>query len=251
MIDVHSHLTFEDYDVDRDLVIMDAKKELKAVVISGVNPEDSTKALCLYEENKGFLYLMLGFHPIYANKYNDKDIERYLEFIKKNKDKIVGIGEIGLDYYWIKDSSEIKRSKDIFISFLDLAKEIDMPVLLHTRKAIDDGLKIIENEDIRKAVFHCFSGGTKLAREIWEEGYYISLATSIGRNKNMKKAAKSVPLDSLLTETDSPFLSNINEERNVPQNVKIVYQEISKLRDIDIDEVVRQVSENNHTLFNI
>lgn len=251
MIDIHSHLTFEDYDNDRDLVIADAKKELKAIVISGVNPEDSNKALSLYKENKGFLYLMLGFHPIYASKYTDKDIERYLEFVKKNKDKIVGIGEIGLDYYWIKERSEIKRSKDVFISFLELAKEIDMPVLLHTRKAIADGLNIIENEDIRKAVFHCFSGGSKLAREIWEEGYYISLATSIGRTKNMKKAAKSVPLDLLLAETDSPFLSHIDGERNVPQNVKIVYQEISKLRGIEIGEVEKQVLENNHKLFNI
>ncbi|BDC36438.1 TatD family hydrolase [Candidatus Methanoliparum sp. LAM-1] len=251
MIDIHSHLTFEDYDKDRDLVIIDAKKVLKAVITSGVNPEDSKKALDLYEKNKGFLYLMLGFHPIYANKYSDKDLEQYIEFIKKNRDKIIGIGEIGLDYYWIKDKSEIKRSKEIFVSFLELAKEIDMPVLLHTRKAISDGLNIIENEDIRRAVFHCFSGGTKLAREIWEEGYYISLATSIERNKNMKKAAKSVPLKLLLTETDSPFLSRIDGERNVPQNVNIVYREISKLKGIDIGEVERQVSENIHTLFNI
>jgi len=251
MIDIHSHLTFENYDNDRNLVIEDAKKELKAVVISGVNPEDSKKALDLYEKNQGFLYLMLGFHPVYVSRYNDKEIEQYLEFIKKNKDKIICIGEIGLDYHWIKDKPEIKRSKEVFVSFLDLAKEINMPVLLHTRKAIADGLNIIENEDIRKAVFHCFSGGSKLAKEIQEEGYYISLATSIGRNKNMKKAAKSVPLNLLFAETDSPFLSPIEGQKNVPQNVKIVYQEISKLKDVDINEVERQISENNRILFNI
>jgi TatD DNase family protein len=112
-------------------------------------------------------------------------------------------------------------------------------------------LRIIEGEDIKKAVFHCYSGGMKLAKEIWGEKYYISLASSIKRNKNMRKVARSIPLAFLLTETDSPFLSPEEGERNVPQNVRVVYEEVSRLRRMEMGELCEKIAENCRELFNI
>ncbi|VUT23829.1 MAG: putative DNAse [Candidatus Methanolliviera sp. GoM_asphalt] len=251
MIDIHCHLTFEQFDEERERVIEEAKEELKAVIISGVDPEDSKKTLKLSEDYPKFIYTTLGLHPVNVDRMKEKEIETYLEFIKTNRRNIVGIGEIGLDYHWVKDVSKIRRMKEVFIEFLELSKELNLPVVLHLRNGVEEGLRIIEGEDIKKAVFHCYSGGMKLAREIWEEKYYISLASSIRRSKNMKKVARSIPLSLLLTETDAPFLSPVEGEINVPKNVRVVYEEVSKLRGMEIKELCEKIVENSSRLFDI
>ncbi|MEA1998411.1 MAG: TatD family hydrolase, partial [Euryarchaeota archaeon] len=133
IIDIHCHLTFKEYDADRAQVIADAEKVLRGVVISGVEPEDSTRAIELAAMYENFIFVTLGLHPIHVSENTDQDIERYVEFISENKRKIVGIGEIGLDYHWIKDPKKIKRTKEIFVAFLELAKELNLPVVLHLR----------------------------------------------------------------------------------------------------------------------
>jgi TatD DNase family protein len=248
IIDIHCHLTFKEYDADRAQVIADAKKVLRGVVISGVEPEDSTHAIELAAKHESFIFVTLGLHPIHVSENTDQDIERYAEYISENKRKIVGIGEIGLDYHWIRDPKKIKRTKEIFVEFLELAKELDLPVVLHLRgtgsEAIEEGLKIVSDEDIKKAVFHCFTGKPLLADLICREGYYVSLPTIIARSKSMRKVAKRIPISLLLTETDAPYLSPVEEERNVPQNVEVVYEEISRQRKSDV-ETVEEVIENN------
>ncbi len=254
IIDIHCHLTFKEYDADREQVIEEAKQVLKGVVTSGVEPEDAKHALELAEMHEGFVFVTLGLHPIHVAERTDQEIEEYEEFISDNKRKIVGIGEIGLDYHWIRDPLKLKRTKEVFVEFLGLAKELDMPVVLHLRgtgsEAIEEGLKIISDEDVRKAVFHCFTGKPQLAEQICEEGYYLSLPTSIARSKSMKKVAKRVPLSFLLTETDAPYLSPIEEEeRNVPQHVKVVYEEIARQRKIDFDTTEEEIEQNFDRLF--
>ena len=255
IIDIHCHLTFKEYDADRAQVIADAKKVLRGVVISGVEPEDSTHAIELAAMHEHFIFVTLGLHPIHVSENTDQDIERYAEFISENKRKIVGIGEIGLDYHWIKDPKKIKRTKEIFVEFLELAKELDLPVVLHLRgtgsEAIEDGLKIVSDEDIKKAVFHCFTGKPLLADQICKEGYYVSLPTIIARSKSMRKVAKRIPISLLLTETDAPYLSPVEEERNVPQNVEVVYEEISRQRKSDVKTVEEQIEGNFERLFGV
>jgi len=255
IIDIHCHLTFKEYDVDRAQVIADAKKVLRGVVISGVEPEDSTHAIELAAKHENFIFVTLGLHPIHVSENTDQDIERYAEFISENKRKIVGIGEIGLDYHWIRDPKKIKRTKEIFVEFLELAKELDLPVVLHLRgtgsEAIEEGLKIVSDEDIKKAVFHCFTGKPLLADQICKEGYYVSLPTIIARSKSMRKVAKRIPISLLLTETDAPYLSPVEEERNVPQNVEVVYKEISRQRKSDVKTVEEQIEGNFVRLFGV
>ncbi len=253
IIDIHCHLTFKEYDADREQVIEDAEKVLKGVVTSGVEPEDSKHALELAAMHEGFVFVTPGLHPIHVSERTDQEIGEYEEFISDNKRKIVGIGEIGLDYHWVRDPLKIKRTKEVFVEFLGLAKEFDLPVVLHLRgtgsEAIEEGLKIVLDEDIRKAVFHCFTGKPQLAEQICEEGYYISLPASIVRSKSMKKVAKRIPLSLLLTETDAPYLSPTEEERNVPQHVKVVYEEIAIQRKIDVHVAEEEIERNFERLF--
>lgn len=255
IIDIHCHLTFEQYDEDREQVIEDAKKVLKGVVTSGVEPEDSKKALELAEMHEGFVFVTPGLHPIHIAGKTDQEIGEYEEFISENKRRIVGIGEIGLDYHWVRDPLKIKRMKEVLVEFLGLAKELDLPVVLHLRgtgsEAIEDGLKIVSDEDIRKAVFHCFTGKSQLAEQICEEGYYISLPASIVRSKSMRKVARRVPISHLLTETDAPYLSPTEEERNVPQHVKVVYEEIARQRKIEVREAEAEIERNFERLFGV
>ncbi|MHC1635970.1 MAG: TatD family hydrolase [Candidatus Methanospirareceae archaeon] len=252
IIDIHCHLTFKQYDEDREKVIEEAREELKAVVTSGVEPKDAEEAVKLAEKHKNFIFATLGLHPIHVHELESRDIERYEEFISENERKIIGIGEIGLDYYWIREPMKIKRIKEVFKELLRLAKELDLPVILHLRGegALEEGLKIVIDEDIKKAVFHCFSGKMSVAESISEENYYVSLPASIVRSKSMKKVAKKMPISLLLAETDAPYLSPEGaEKRNVPQNVKVVYEEIARQRKEDIEVVKKEIEKNFLRLF--
>ena len=255
IIDIHCHLTFEEYDADREQVIADAKQVLNGVVISGVEPEDAKKALELVAIHENFIFVTLGLHPIHVSGKTDQEIERYAEFISENKRKIVGIGEIGLDYHWVRDPLKLKRTKEVFVEFLGLAKEFDLPAVLHLRgtgsEAIEEGLKIVSDEDVKKAVFHCFTGKPSVAEMICEEGYYLSLPTSIMRSKSMKKVAKRIPLSRLLTETDAPYLSPDENERNVPQKVTMVYEEIARQKKSDVKTVEEEIERNFERLFGV
>lgn len=255
MIDIHCHLTFTQYDTDRETVIADAKKSLRGVVISGVEPEDAKRAVALATVHRGFIFLTLGLHPIHVEEQSDQSLEVYAEFISEHKREIVGIGEIGLDYYWIRDPLKVKRMHEVFVELLGLAKELRLPAVLHLRgtgsEAIEEGLKIIQDEDVKHAIFHCFTGKLQVAELIAEEGYYISLPTSIVKSKSMKKVAKRIPLAQLLTETDAPYLSPDETERNEPQKVAVVYEEIARQQKLDVKTVEAEIERNFETVFGV
>lgn len=250
MIDVHCHLTYPGLDEIKEKVIEEAKDIMDVIVTCGY-PEDKEKALQIYEQNKGFIYLTLGLHPADIIKMSDKQIENYKQFIIDNKEKIIAVGEIGLDYHWIKEESKNKRIKKVFIEFLELSKELKLPVILHLRKAEQDGFEIMTSNDMDKVIFHQYSGNLTLAKEIIQEGYYIGLGTLLMRSKNTKKIAKKFPLNRLFTETDSPFNSPYPDTQNVPQNVKFTLEKMSELRNQPIEEIDRVIMDNAKKFFNI
>ena len=255
IIDIHCHLTFKEYDADREQVIADAKQVLNGVVVSGVEQGDGKNALALAAQHHGFLFVTLGLHPVYVEKKTDQEIERYAEFISAHKHEIVGIGEIGLDYHWIRDPRKLERTRVVFVEFLSLAKELKLPAILHLRgtgsEAIEEGLKIVSDEDVKQAVFHCFTGKPGVAEAICEEGYYVSLPTTIPRSKSMRKVAKRIPLSQLLTETDAPYLAPEGEARNTPQKVNVVYEEIARQRDSDVKTVNAEIERNFARVFGV
>lgn len=250
MIDVHCHLTYPGLDDIKEKVVDDAKKTMDAIITCGY-PEDCEKALSTTEQNKGFIYLTLGLHPIQIIKMTDKEINNYRDFVIENKNKIVAVGEIGLDYHWVKEESKNKRIKEVFIDFLDLAKELKLPAVLHLRKAEHDGFNIVTNRDMKEVLFHYFSGSMTLAKEVINEGYYISLGNLLMKSKNTKKIAKKFPLDRLFTETDSPFNSPEQGKPNIPQNVKIVIEKMSELRNQPFEKIDKITTENAKKFFKL
>lgn len=250
MIDTHCHLAHPDLIKNVDQIIQDAKKQMDAVILS-VAPDDKEESFKIYEKYKGFVFISLGIHPIDVQKMTDKQIEDYKQFVLEHKNDMVAIGEVGLDYHWIKDKKTNIRTKQVFIEFLDIAKELNLPVVLHLRKAAQEGFDIITNNDIKKAIFHCYAGNLTLAKEIIEQGYYISVSTNLMNSKNTKKIAKRFPLENLLTETDAPYLSPFPGKPNVPQNVKYILEKMSGLRQQPIKEIDKVIMNNAKKLFRI
>lgn len=247
--DIHAHLQFEQFDKDRDDVIDKTREKLNGIITSGINPDDARKALEIRDKYPDFIFVTLGLHPIHVFDVDAKQLEAYLEFIRSSEDEIVGIGEIGLDYHHIRDPMKVKETKTVFIEFLEFAKELKLPVILHLRDAIEDGYKIVIDNDVRNCVFHCYSGKQSLAKDIARDGYWISLATNILHSKKPKKAAKSVDLSLVLTETDSPFLGM--GERNDPSNVEKVCEQIASLKGESVEKIKSITAENAKTLFQL
>jgi len=250
MIDIHCHLTYPGLIEIKEKVIEEAKSEMKAIITCGY-PKDCLEALELSKKYSGFVYLTLGLHPIDIIKMSDEEVNKYLDFIREHADDILAVGEIGLDKHWFKDKKENERFEKVFIQCLELSKELDLPAILHLRKTEEDGFKIVLENKIEKAVFHCYGGNITLGKQIIEKNYFISLATNINNSKNSKDIARKFPLKQLLTETDSPFLSPVAGKPNVPQNVKMVIEKIAEERQMSFDEVDRITTENAINLFRI
>lgn len=250
MIDVHCHLTFSGLDEIKDKVINESKKSMHAIITCGLS-RDLEKALELSKKYSGFVYVSLGIHPEDIINMPDKDVEKDLKFIRSHADDIVAVGEIGLDYAWVQDFKQNERCKEVFIKCLDMAKETGLPVILHSRRAEEDVFQILKENDVEHAVFHHYSGNMTLAKQIIESGYYISIPAIIKTSKNLKKIAKSFPLDRLMTETDSPFNSPTDEKTNYPYNVKLTLTEIAKLRSESLEIVDKLTTENAIKFFNL
>ena len=252
MIDTHSHLVYE--GIDPENAIANAKEAgLNAIVTCGY-PRDYIKNVDVARIHKGFVFLTLGLHPIDIKDLTDEEISKYLDYIRERKDDIIGIGEIGLDYHWFptgKNTEQDKKFEDVFSKCIELAKELGKPVVIHSRKAEQACFDIINSHDIKDVVFHCYAGGMTLAKDIIDRGYMISLATNIDRSKNTKKIAKILPLEQLLTETDSPFLSPDPTKKNEPANVRHVVERISELRCIPFEKADEQTTENAVRFFKI
>lgn len=248
MIDTHCHLVYE--NADPEPAIARARKVLDAIITCGY-PRDYERNIEVANKHKGFVFLTLGLHPIDIKDMSDEEVDKYLDFVRSQKGEVLAVGECGLDFHWFADKEENKRFKLVFSKCLELAKELGKPVVLHTRKAEQDCFDIVISHGIKNGVFHCYAGGMTLARQIIDQGFFISLSTNMDRSKNTKKIAKSFPLDRLLTETDSPFLSPLSGQKNEPANVKLVVEKIAELRGMSIEEVDRQTTENAIRFFNM
>jgi len=263
MIDTHCHLVYE--NTDPEPAIARAREAgLNAIITCGY-PRDYEKNIEIASMHKGFVFLTLGLHPVDNKDMSDEEVDRYLDFPRSQTASISHSGEIGLDYHWlptrkdglvqskqaIKPSSENERFKAAFSKCLELAKRLGKPVVLHTRKAEQDCFDMVVSHNIKHAVFHCYAGSMTLARQIIDNGFMISLSTNMDRSKNTRKIAKSFPLEQLLTETDSPFLSPIPGKKNEPANVRMVVERIAELRGMDVREVDRQTTENAAKFFNM
>lgn len=249
-IDVHCHLDDESFDEDREEIIKECEKEEIIVINAGQEHKSNLKVLEIAESWNN-MHACLGMHPEFIENFSDEDIENEIKFIKENKEKIVGISEIGLDYFWVKDSFQRERQKVLFRKMLELARELDLPVVVHSRGAYSDVLKILEEFRDLKIVLHSFSGSQSQVRKAIEMGCFFSISCSVCYAKQKQELVRLVPIEKILSETDSPVMSPIPKKRNVPMNVKIAVRKIAEIKGIDENEINKKIVENAKKVFEL
>jgi len=253
LFDSHTHLDDEGFDLDRDEVIERAREAgVKYMLNPGADLASSIKGVNLAERYEG-LYAAVGVHP---HDVKDMD-EATMEILKalSQKNKVVAIGEIGLDFYY--DHSPRDTQRYWFKRQIQLAREVGLPIIIHERDAHQEVFDILKEARAGElgCVMHCFSGSVELAKEYVKLGMYISLGGPV-TFKNARKpqeVAMAVPLDKLLIETDSPYLTPIpfRGKRNEPARVSLVAEKIAELRGLSPETLAQQTTENAKAFFRI
>lgn len=253
MIDTHCHIDFEDYDNDREDVIKRAQEKLDAVIVSGISEQSNQDVLDLSNKYKGFIYPTFGYHPVSSQNCSEDELKGAHKHLISNIKDIAAIGEVGMDFFYVKDKALRERQREIFTTFLEIADEYKVPILMHVRDCEKKAVNIIENYDnIPYFVFHCFSGSLKTARRIMDkDNCYMSFSTMLCYSKQHQDLIENIDLDYILTETDSPYLAMTKEERNEPVNVVNALNKISEIKKIDLNTVDEITTSNARKIFKI
>lgn len=247
----HAHYNDKRYDEDREYLLNNLEQNNVSHVINiGTDIASSFESVKLAEKYS-FIYATVGVHPHEAKNVSEEDFLK-LENLCKHK-KVVAVGEIGLDYYY--DHSPKETQREIFIKQLNLAKKLNMPVVIHSREANDEVFEIIKSSGVNKGVVHAYSGDTKMALEYNALGFYIGVGgvVTFKNAKTLVDVVKNIPLEKILIETDSPYLTPepFRGTRNDSKNLKYVVQKISDIKSISHKEVEEITFNNALNLFKI
>ena len=246
LVDVHCHL---DFCKDADKVVENAVNAgVKVIVTSGVSAETNKKAL-EYAGMYDIVKCSLGLYPPDAlTKETGEvvDVDEVIEFIKSNKEKVIAIGEVGLDY---KEGKDKQLQKDAFLKMIKLAKELDKPLVVHSRKAEKDVVDMLEESGYKKVVLHCFCGKKNLVKRAADNGWFFSIPTNIVRSEQFQDLVKEVNINQLLTETDAPFLSPYPGKSNEPAFVIESVKKISEIKGFTVEETMKTLFMNYRRLF--
>lgn len=248
VIDTHCHLDFKNFNKDRDEVIRRALDAgVTTMINSGIDLKTNRKTLQLAKKYD-FIRPTLGLNPNGLGEATDAEVEATLEQIRSHAKEIVGVGEAGLDYYRCADEKGRARQREVFGKVVALAEELDLPQVIHARIAEDEAFDMVK--DLSKVVFHCYSGTVATMREALDREFYISLATVVCRSAQHQVLARQVPLDRLLIETDSPFLSP-KRGRNEPAYVLDGLHLIARIKDLPPEDVAEATTANARKIFNL
>ena len=247
LVDTHCHLSLTD---DIDSILMDAERNnVEKIIISGCDKRSIRDGLEIIYRYPN-VYMTIGFHPDEVDDLTDKDISDLETLIKTNK-KIVGIGEIGLDYY--HNDMNIDKQKEIFIKQIELAEKLDLPIVIHSRESIQDVYDILSKHHAR-GVIHCFSGSLEMAQLFIKLGFFLGIGGVITfKNSKLKDVVSELSLDNIVLETDSPYLAPepYRGHTNYPENIKIIAQAIRKIKECSLEEVTEQTTSNVNKIYNL
>lgn len=258
LFDSHAHYDDEKFDQDREEIIQKIYDSgVEKFISAGYSLESSKRAIDLADKYE-FIYTTVGISPNDVKQTLEETIEdiKKLEDIitRKENDKIVGIGEIGLDYYWNKENKEIQ--KQAFIMQIELANRLNLPITIHTREAVSDTLEILKQHPVQqKGVFHCCPLNRELVKEALKLGFYISFAgpVTFKNSKNAQEIAEMVPNDRMLIETDSPYLAPepVRGTRNDSRNVRYIAEKIANIKSLSTEEIAEITYQNTLKIFTI
>ena len=252
IFDSHAHYDSSKFNEDREELLNSMEENGVGIIVnSGASWKSVTEVVELAEKYP-FIYAAVGLHP---DEVGDLNEERF-EFLKKQcqHEKVVAVGEIGLDYYWDNESHEVQ--KKWFVKQLELARELNLPVIIHSRDAAEDTLNIMkEHAKGLRGVIHCFSYSKELAEEYVKMGFYIGIGgvVTFKNGKKLKEIAASIPLERILLETDCPYMAPepFRGKRNDSRYLYRMAERVAEIRGLDVEEVARITSENGLRLFRI
>lgn len=252
LFDTHSHYNDEKFDIDREEIIKDTYEfGITKFVCAGYNLESSKKALKIANKYE-YIYAICGISPNDMEDYNSESLNEIKKMSKENK--VVAIGEIGLDYYWNKDNKEIQ--KEAFIKQIEIANNLNLPIVIHTREAVQDTIDILkEHKALNTGILHCCPLNKFLVEEAIKLGFYISFAgpVTFKNSKNAEEIVRLVPNERLLIETDSPYLAPepIRGTRNNSKNVIHIAKKISEIKNLNLDDIAEITYNNAKEVFKI
>ena len=251
MIDAHSHLYSDKFDHDLHQVIQRARESLEGVVISAVDPKSLQKSLNIRRQYPDFIYVSSGVHPRTTARLNKRNLAHLWQAIRNVKDEIVAVGEVGPDFHHIKDVHQRERQLLALEEALALAESLNLPLVVHARQAEEAALEVVSGSRIPVG-FHCFSGTRQTAREITSRGFYLSFSAILLLNPELREVAAQMPLELLLTETDSPALSpHPNRRRNEPAFLKEVISCLSELRNCPAQKLAVTTASNARKFYRL
>lgn len=242
LIDSHAHLDNDQFDEDRTEVLERISEQLEFAVNIGYDIQSSRKSV-EYAHKYDFIYAVVGVHPIDIEGYSD-EVEKELEELAKDP-KVLAIGEIGLDYHWMTQPKEVQQK--FFRKQMELARRMGKPVVIHSRDAMEDTLKILNEFPDVGGIFHCYPGSVESAKEVLDR-YYLGIGgvLTFKNAKSLVKVVENIPLDKLILETDCPYMAPTPNrgKRNEPVYVQYVAEKIAQLKGITFEEVARATNEN-------
>ncbi len=249
--DSHAHYNDEKFEIDRKELLDEIYKDgITRIVCAGYNIEQSEFAVNLSKDIH-YMYATCGISPNDIEDFVDNNLEK-IEKLAQNE-KVVAIGEIGLDYYWNKDNKE--KQKELFIKQIELANKLNKPIVIHTRDAWIDTIEILKEHPVEKrGVFHCCPLNQELIKEALKLGFYISFSGNVTfKNAKSEECIKLVPLDKILIETDCPYLSPepFRGKRNDSRKVKLVAKKVAEVKELSVEVISKITYENANKIFGI
>lgn len=249
-IDTHCHLSYEDYD-DIDLIIKEnITAGVEKIIVSGCTKKDILEVLELSSKYE-CVYLTIGYHPSEVNDISEEDLNLLEEQIKNNK-KVVGVGEIGLDYHYGKDDIEIQ--KRLFRKQMNLASKLNLPVVIHSRDATEDTINILKEYPDVVGDIHCFSGSLETAKIYISMGYMLGIGGVVTfKNSNLYKVIEVIGLDNIILETDAPYLAptpfrgKINSSKYIPY----IAEKLAEILNLEVQKVAKITTRNASKLFDL
>ena len=252
LFDTHAHYDDERFDEDRDTLLASMPENNVGLILNpGCDVESSRKAVS-YANKYPFVYAAVGIHPDEVGSLNEETFAQMKELFKE--EKVVAVGEIGLDYYWDNEPREVQ--KKWFIRQLELARELDLPVLIHSREAAADTMEIMkEHAKGLSGVIHCYSYSKEMAQEYIKMGFYIGVGgvVTFKNAKKLKEVVENIPLTSIVLETDCPYMAPEPNrgKRNNSAYIRYVAEKIAELKGITYEEVVEQTEKNAREMYRL
>lgn len=253
IFDSHAHYDDKAFDEDRDRLLLQLPEDgVGTVVDVGASIESTRRAIALAEEYD-YIYAAAGVHPDETGELNEENFQWLKE--QCGRKKVVAVGEIGLDYYWDKENHDLQ--KNWFVRQLRMAKELDLPVIVHSREAAADTMAVLKQEYVPglPVVIHCYSYSLEMAREYLNMGYYLGIGgvLTFKNARKLKEVAAEAPVEKLLLETDCPYLAPVPNrgKRNDSRNLRYVAEELGRIKGMTAEEVIRITEQNARRFYRL